>query len=165
MRCTWLMAPTMAIALAACGGSTDEPVSAPSGSGPPAATVETVGAVLSSEFEVDQAIVDSWSGIRVEVSAVGGESSEIIDAGFGEPVVLGDSGLTMTAEVFLPDFVMDEGVIRNRTIEPHNPAARVAITGDGTADYEGWIFASMAGLPPYPHPQYRVLLVEGIPAG
>jgi hypothetical protein len=159
------MAPTLVIALAACGGSTDQPVSAPSDSGPSAAAVDTIGTVHSSELEVDQAILDGWSGIRVEVSEVGGEHTEIIDAGLGEPVVLGDSGLTLTAEVFLPDFVMDEGVIRNRTPEPHNPAARVAITGDGFADYEGWIFASMAGLPPYPHPQYRVLLVEGIPAG
>jgi hypothetical protein len=165
MGCIRLVVPTLVITLAACGGSTDQPVSAPSASGPSAAAVETVGSVYSSELEVDQAILGAWSGIRVQVSEVGGEHTEIIDAGFGEPVVLGASGLTLNAELFLPDFVMDEGVIRNRTPEPHNPAARVAITGDGFADYEGWIFASMAGLPPYPNPQYRVLLVEGIPAG
>ncbi|MGD9254022.1 MAG: hypothetical protein PVG92_08825, partial [Holophagae bacterium] len=152
MRCTRLMAPALALAMAACGGATEQPASTASDSEPPAAAVETIGTVLSSEFEVDQSILGAWSGIRVAVSEVGGKTSEIIDAGLGEPVVLGESGLTMTAQVFLPDFVMDDGIIRNRTPEPHNPAARVAIAGDGAADYEGWIFASMAGLPPYPHP-------------
>ena len=43
---------------------------------------------------------------------------------------------------------MDEGGIMSRSAETQNPAARVVITGDGAADYEGWLFAAMPEIHP-----------------
>lgn len=119
---------------------------------------------LSAEVDVEPEIARAWVGIRVEVSPHELGDPRTFDAMMDEPVELGDTGLTLIAEAFLPDFVMHDGGIRNRSPEPHNPAARVTITAPGSADYQGWLFAAMPGIPPYPHPEYRVVLVEGIPA-
>ena len=59
---------------------------------------------------------------------------------------------------------MDESGITSRSTETHNPAARVVISEEGMADYEGWLFAAMPEIHPFPHDRYQVLLVEGIPA-
>ena len=61
-------------------------------------------------------------------------------------------------------FVMDESGITSRSADPNNPAVRVVISENGAVDYEGWLFAAMPGIHPYPHERYRVLLIEGIAA-
>ena len=124
----------------------------------------TMGSPLNTEITVAPEIAAAWKGIRVQVVEFETGDAQVLDIPLGDTVELGDSGLTLTAHAFVPDFVMDEGGITSRSANPNNPAARVLISESGAVDYEGWLFASMPGIHPYPHPQYRVLLVEGIRA-
>jgi len=119
---------------------------------------------LNTDIRLDPEIANAWSGIRVQVVDSETGDGKIIDAALGETVALGDSGLTLLADAFVPDFVMDEGGITSRSAETQNPAARVVITEDGAADYEGWLFAAMPEIHPFPHDRFQVLLVEGITA-
>jgi hypothetical protein len=120
---------------------------------------------LNTEISLDPEIATAWSGIRVHVVDSNSDQAEIFEIALGETVVLGDSGLTLTTDIFIPDFVMDETGITSRSAETHNPAARVVISEEGMADYQGWLFAAMPEIHPYPHNRYQVLLVEGVPAG
>ena len=132
-----------------------------------AATGDSMGGMmggLNTEIELDPEIAGAWSGIRVHVVALDTKEGQIFDVALGETVVLGDSGLTLTADTFVPDFVMDENGITSRSAETHNPAARVVITEEGAADYKGWLFAAMPEIHPFPHDRYQVLLIEGIPS-
>jgi hypothetical protein len=135
------------------------------------ATILTIPLILSGcgagsdTVEPDlQAMPDEWAGIRLHVVDSETGDGQIIDVTLGETVALGDSGLTLSADTFVPDFVMDERGITSRSAETHNPAARVVITEEGKADYEGWLFAAMPEIHPFPHERCQVLLVEGIPA-
>ncbi len=119
---------------------------------------------LASEVTPDPKITGAWAGIRVLVSDHELHHQMAFEAEIGRATVLGDTGLTLTPETFLPDFVMNDGEIRSRSSQPHNPAALVSITEPGAPAYRGWMFAAMPGIPPYPHPEYRVVLLEGIPA-
>jgi hypothetical protein len=58
---------------------------------------------------------------------------------------------------------MDDDGITSRSADANNPAAHVVITEEGVDDYEGWLFAAMPEIHPFPHARYQVLLVEGIP--
>jgi len=49
-------------------------------------------------------------------------------------------------------------------VETLNRAPRIVISEDGMANYQGWLFAAMPEIHPFPHDRYQVLLVEGIPA-
>jgi hypothetical protein len=119
---------------------------------------------LNTDIGLDPEIAGAWSGIRVHVVALETKEGQIFDVALGETVVLGDSGLTLSADTFVPDFVMDESGITSRSAETHNPAARVVIAEEGAADYEGWLFAAMPEIHPFPHDRYQVLLVEGLPS-
>jgi hypothetical protein len=119
---------------------------------------------LNTEIALDPEIAAAWSGIRVHVVDSETGQAEIFEIALGETVVLGDSGLTLTTDTFVPDFVMDETGITSRSAETQNPAARVVISEEGMVDYEGWLFAAMPEIHPYPHDRYQVLLTEGIPA-
>lgn len=119
---------------------------------------------LNTEISLDPEIAGAWSGIRVHVIDRETSEGQIIDVALGESVVLGDTGLSLSTDTFVPDFVMDEGGITSRSAETHNPAAMVVIAEEGAADYEGWLFAAMPEIHPFPHDRYQVLLMEGIPA-
>ena len=84
---------------------------------------------LNTEINLDPSIVSAWSGIRVRV--IDGEETQHFDIGLGETVELGDTGLTLSAHTFIPDFVMDDDGITSRSPEANNPAARVVISEEG----------------------------------
>jgi hypothetical protein len=161
----------LALVLAACGAGTDpesEVQAMPDDDVHANAMGGSMGGMmggLNTEISLDPKIAAAWTGIRVHVVDSETGQAEIFDIALGETVVLGDSGLTLTTDIFIPDFVMDETGIASRSAETHNPAARVAISEEGMEDYEGWLFAAMPEIHPYPHERYQVLLVEGVPAG
>ena len=117
---------------------------------------------LNTEVGILPEIADAWSGVRVQLVDIESGDAQRVDVQLGETVSLGSSGLTLTAQTFIPDFVMDEGGITSRSADANNPAVSVVITEEGAEDYEGWLFAAMPGIHPYPHARYQVLLVEGI---
>jgi cytochrome c biogenesis protein len=60
----------------------------------------------------------------------------------GRPAALEDEGLTLTAERFLPDFIMDErNMPSTRSAELNNPAAFIRGLKGGAEVFSGWIFA------------------------
>ena len=121
------------------------------------------GGGINAEITLDPEIADDWKAIRVRVVNLESMDETFHNIAIGEEAPLGDTGLTLRAITFVPDFVMGETGITSRSAEPQNPAARVVITEEGKADYEGWLFGAMPEIHAYPHESYGVVLVEGIP--
>jgi len=118
----------------------------------------------NAEVSLDPEIANAWRAIRVRVVDLetGAESQHEI--AIGEQVALGDSGLTLDALFFVPDFVMGADGITSRSPEPNNPAARVVISEPGAEDYEGWLFGAMPEIHPFPHDRYGIVLMAGVPS-
>lgn len=152
--------------LGGCGGPPGGPAPAPSPAAatPPGATLPAAApAGLDAEILLSPEIAAAWRAVRVRV--VDGESGEerLFEVPVGGADLLGASGLVLSVEAFVPDWVMDERGITSRSAEPHNPAARVVISEDGVAEFSGWLFAAMPESFVFEHPRFRVLLVEGVP--
>jgi len=126
------------------------------------ATHQGVG--INAEITLDPAIADDWQAIRVRVVELSSMEESFYDIVIGEEAPLGDTGLTLRAVAFIPDFVMSLGGITSRSAEHQNPAARVVIIEEGKGDYEGWLFGAMPEIHAYPHELYGVMLSEGVPA-
>jgi len=122
------------------------------------------GAGINAEVDLDPEIADDWRAIKVRVVDLSSMTEHEYEVPIGGEAELGDSGLTLRVETFVPDFVMGEDGITSRSAEPQNPAARVVITEAGKPDYEGWLFGAMPEIHPFPHDNYGVILVEAIPA-
>ena len=118
---------------------------------------------IKTDISMSDEIKNAWAGAIIQVAGPQGtpQRYELI---IGEEVDLGDTGLTATALIFIPDFVMGEDGITSRSPEPTNPALRLRITENDRPDYEGWLFGAMPEIPPFPHETYSILLAEGIPA-
>ena len=172
MRYLFAIALTLPLILVGCGGSSDTTETAVQAMPDDDVHATDMGGGsmggmmggLNTEISLDPEIASAWSGIRVHLVDAETGDGQMVDVALGETVPLGDSGLTLSADAFVPDFVMDEGGITSRSAETQNPAARVVIAEEGSANYEGWLFAAMPEIHPFPHSRYHVLLVEGIPA-
>ena len=172
MRYLFAIALTLPLILAGCGAGSDtaetDVQTMPDDDVHATATGGSMGGGmmggLNTETRLEPEIAAAWTGIRVHVVDSETGEAQMIDVTLGETVALGESGLTLSAATFVPDFVMDEGGITSRSAETHNPAARVVIAEEGKADYEGWLFAAMPEIHPFPHDRFQVLLVEGIPS-
>ena len=166
-------AAALILLLGACGGQSSTAPHSAENSGPssvanqdPARLAALAGAAdFDTPATIDPDVAAAWSGVRIRVIDRDGGSEEIFDIPINGAELLGESGLVLSAGAFLPDFILDENGISSRSAEPVNPAVRVIISEDGMEDFEGWLFASMPEIHPYPHQRYEVLLVEGIPAG
>ncbi len=122
------------------------------------------GGGINAEITLDPEIADDWRAIRVRVVELSTMTESFYEIPIGEEGPLGDTGLTLRAVAFIPDFVMSEGGITTRSADPQNPAARVVIIEEGKADYEGWLFGAMPEIHAYPHELFGVMLSEGVPA-
>jgi hypothetical protein len=170
MRNRSALAASLLLMAWACGGQPavePDPAAAENNAAEPAA--QPVFDAGVTDFDVPATvppeIAAAWSGVRIRVVDRENGAEETFEIPIGGADLLGDSGLVLSAGVFLPDFILDEHGITSRSAKPVNPAARVIISEDGMEDYEGWLFAAMPEFDPYPNPRFQVLLVEGIPAG
>jgi hypothetical protein len=165
-------APVLLLIFFGCGGvpETDHRVNEDPSARQPTATTATADAIAMANVGFDTPatvspeIADAWAGVRIRVIDRETGAEQTFDIPLGGADLLGDCGLVLSAGVFLPDFILDEDGITSRSTEPLNPAVRVVISEDGMEDFEGWLFAAMPEIHPYPNPRYEVLLVEGIPA-
>jgi len=119
---------------------------------------------INRSVNLPDEIQSAWSGVKVRLVDVTENRERDFEVDLGSSVQLGESGLTLAASTFIPSFVMDQGGITSRGPEPDNPAVRVVITGAEAEPYEGWLFANMRDIHPFPHDRYAVFLIEGIPS-
>ena len=122
------------------------------------------GGGINAEITLDPEIADDWRAIRVRVVELESMNESFYQIPIGEGAPLGDTGLSLRAVAFIPDFVMGESGITSRSADPQNPAARVVILEEGKDDYEGWLFGAMPEIHAYPHEKYGVVLVGGVAA-
>ncbi len=95
------------------------------------------------------------------------ETSEKKDytVGIGQTAPLGDTGLTITVEAFLPSFTMAGNVFTSAGIDPNNPAAKVNIVdAAGNPPYTRFLFSLYPLTHPYEHPKYTVFLKDFVVA-
>jgi len=123
-----------------------------------------MGGTMNTQVHLDDAIRAAWTGVKIKVTDRKTGKAAVYDVPLGKATPLGSTGLTLTADTFIPDFVMGADGIGTRSAEPKNTAVHVTISEKGKPDYKGWLFGTMPDIHPYPHDLYSVTLEAGIPA-
>ena len=119
---------------------------------------------LPSRIEVPEEVAARWKAVIVAVidKATSGQREFMVD--IGEKAPLGETGLTLLVEAFLPAFQMAGGVYSSSSADPVNPAAKVKINdGTGTLLFDGWLFGMYPDTHPFGHEKYAVILKGYVP--
>ena len=86
------------------------------------------------------------------------------DIPLGTRTPLPGSDLSITADTFLPHFIMQGSVLTSQSNEPKNPAARITVEEGGNVIFKGWLFAFYPTTHAFQHPRYGFALKGYSPA-
>ena len=116
---------------------------------------------LPSKIMVPEDIAAKWKAVVLEVTDKDTNEQTDYTMNIGETAPLGDTGLNVLVEAFLPSFQMAGDVFTSSSPDLNNPAAKVRITdGSGTEIYSRWLFALYPATHPFDHPRYAVILKD-----
>jgi hypothetical protein len=117
---------------------------------------------IPDRLEVPDAVKQAYSGVSLAWRDAQTGKTGALEVPLGGSAELAGSGLTVTADVFLPAFTMSSDVITSSGIEPENPAARIRVSEGGKEIFSGWIFKRFPDVHPFTHPRFSLRLDGGV---
>lgn len=130
--------------------------------GAPASGAGSDAPKVPTRLEVPPEVVKAWSGIRLRWKDSSNGKDGTLDVPLGGSAPLPFSDIQVRADVFLPAFTMTGDAITSSSIEPENPAARIAVVEKGKSLFEGWVFTRFPDVHPFQHPRFSLRLEGGV---
>ncbi len=119
---------------------------------------------VQREIIVPKSVAGKWKAVKILVrDKSDDERSAMQTVELGSTFQLGDSGITVSAGEFFPNFVLDQARYTSMDNTLGNPAIHLVITENGKELYNGWTFAKYPGLYAFEHEQYSLQLMDFIP--
>ena len=116
---------------------------------------------VPSQIVVPEEVVAKWKAVVLEVTDK--DTSERTDytMNIGETAPLGNTGLTIFVEAFLPSFQMAGEVFTSSSPDLNNPAVKVKITDGADVElFNRWLFSLYPATHPFDHPRYSITLKD-----
>ena len=116
------------------------------------------------EILVPKSVEGKWKAVRILVRDKSDEERNTMQTvELGSTFQLGDSGITVSAGEFFPNFVLDQARYTSMDNMLGNPAIHLVVTENGKELYNGWTFAKYPGLYAFEHKRYSLQLMDFIP--
>jgi hypothetical protein len=116
------------------------------------------------EIFIPKSVEGKWKAVKILVRDKSDEERNTIQTvELGSTFQLGDSGITVSAGEFFPNFVLDQARYTSMDNTLGNPAIHLVITENGKEIYNGWTFAKYPGLYAFEHKRYGLQLMDFIP--
>ena len=119
---------------------------------------------INREIIVPKSVEGKWKAVKILVRDKSDEERNTMQTvELGSKFQLGDSGITVSAGEFFPNFVLDKTHYTSVDNTLGNPAIHLTITENGKELYNGWTFAKYPGLYAFEHKRYSLQLMDFIP--
>jgi hypothetical protein len=120
---------------------------------------------VNRKIIVPKSVEGKWKAVKILVrDKTDEERNAMQTVELGSTFQLGDSGITVSAAEFFPNFVLDQASYTSMDNTLGNPAIHLVITENGKELYNSWTFAKYPGLYAFEHPRYSLQLMDFIPA-
>lgn len=118
---------------------------------------------VNREIVVPKSVAGKWKAVKILVRDKSDEERNAMQTvKLGSTFQLGDSGITVRAGEFFPNFVLDQARYTSIDNILGNPAIHLVITENGKELYNGWTFAKYPGLYAFEHERYSLQLMDFI---
>ena len=116
------------------------------------------------EIIVPKSVEGKWKAVKILVRDKSDEERNMMKTvELGSTFQLGDSGITVSAGEFFPNFVLDKTHYTSMDNTLGNPAIHLIITKNGKEIYNSWTFAKYPGLYAFKHKRYSLQLMDFVP--
>jgi hypothetical protein len=117
---------------------------------------------VPTRLEVPDAVKQAYSGVILLWKDSSNGKDGKLEVPFGSSVEIPGSGLTVSADAFLPAFTMTADTITSSGVAEENPAARIRVSEKGKDLFGGWIFKRFPDVHPFTHSRFTLRLDGGI---
>jgi hypothetical protein len=119
---------------------------------------------LQREVRVPQNVEGKWKAVQILIRNKADDGkNELKTVPIGSSFQIADSGITVTAGPFLPNFVMDQGTYTSMNNQAINPAVQLVVEENGKVLYKGWTFAKYPDMYAFEHELFALELKDFIP--
>ncbi|MFC1549398.1 hypothetical protein ACFL4R_00820 [Nitrospirota bacterium] len=160
-----VLAIVLAMSFVACKKESEAPISQQGSQGLPQGHPEGGDAPISAPQERQLVVPDDvkgmWKGIALNIEDKESSKVTVENVALGAEYMIPGTEITIKADAFLPDFIMEGPVITSRSAELNNPAAKIIVTEGGEEIFSSWIYANHPAIHPFMHEKYGITLKEG----
>ena len=139
----------------ACQGKTEQP------SSPPQPNVSHKTA-KEKKVLIPPDVKKTWGAVKIAVIDKTRATENIYTVPIGGKSRIPSSNITITAEAFLPSFVMEGTTMTSASNELNNPGVKVRITDNGQPIFVGWLFSRFPTTHAVTHPKFGFTLVGAV---
>lgn len=113
---------------------------------------------------VPREVAGAWKAVKIAVIDKKRATENIYTVPVGGVSRIPSTKLTISAEAFLPSFVIEGTVMTSSSNELRNPGVKVNISDNGVPVFNGWLFSKYPATHAVTHPKYGFTLVGVVPA-
>lgn len=121
------------------------------------------GRKFSAKVVVPDHVRGRWDGVKLAIYRRGEQTAQPLMAHLGESTPIPGSNATLQVKTFLPAFMADGTTLTSASNSPTNPGAEIIISEGGKELFHGWLMARTPVSHALQHPEFSVVLLEGIP--
>jgi len=124
-----------------------------------------------SQIVVPDSVKGKWSAATIIIEDKTSRSKQEYTVKLNSTFEIPDTNLKINVGEFLPDFRMDGLNLTSGSNQPQNPALGIRVYENGQQIFPaagkkwGWLFAKVPSIHPFQHPDYSIVLKEGVKKG
>jgi hypothetical protein len=114
----------------------------------------------SSDLKIDLTpdVAKTWKSVRIQILDKTNFLTSECDVPIGGAYQLTEPSIKIEAPVFVPDFVMKNGIITSRSNQLNNPAVKIVAYQQGKQIFNGWVYGRYQETDI--HPRFRFMLAD-----
>jgi len=114
---------------------------------------------------VPDAVKGKWKAVVLVVTDKKTNKQQEFTVNLNSDLKIPNSNLKVSVNEYLPDFRMEGLTLTSGSNEPNNPAVGVKVTESGKEVFKGWLYAKFPTMHPFEHPNYSIVLKDGVKKG
>ena len=123
------------------------------------------GQKVQRQIILPKTVEGKWKAVKILIrDKTDDEQSVMKTVDLGSQFTLANGTMTVTADQFLPNFVLTKTEVTSQGNELKNPAVHLVVTENGKEIYNGWTFAMYPTLYAFEHERYGFQLMDFIPS-
>lgn len=121
--------------------------------------------VGKTQVVIPDTVKGKWTAVVITVENKTTNEKKDYTIDLNSEFQIPESALKISVGDFLPDFKMDGSTITSLSNNTNNPAVRIKVVEKDAEIFTGWLYSKFPSIHPFEHPQYGILLKNGVEKG
>jgi hypothetical protein len=114
---------------------------------------------------IPDTVKGKWKAVVLVVTDKKTNKQQEFTVSLNSDLKIPNSNLKVAVSEFLPDFRMEGLTLTSGSNDLNNPAVGVKVSENGKELFKGWLYAKFPTMHPFEHPNFSIILKDGVKKG